>query len=82
MACSSSNWRKQISGKQEEKKVSSCIPWSIEEGAYNMCVKIELYSIKHSTTALHKGRFAAIVTEEAWSTKLLAQGGSQVRSWN
>lgn len=82
MACSSSNWRKQISGKQEEKKVSSCIPWAIEERAYNMCVKIELYSIKHSTTALHKSRFAAIVTEEDWSTKLLAQGSSHVQSWN
>lgn len=78
MACSSSNWRKQRSGKQEEKQISSCIPWATEERAYNACMKIELYSITHSSTALQKGRFAAIVTEEAWSPKLLAQGGSQV----
>lgn len=78
MACSSSNWRKQRSGKQEEKQVSSCIPWAIEERAYNVCVTIELYCIAHSSTALQKGTFAAIVTEEAWSTTLLAQGGSQV----
>lgn len=78
MACSSSNWRKRRSGKQEEKQVSSCIPWAIEESAYNARMKIEFYSVTHSSTALEKGRFAAVVTEEAWSTKLLAQSGSQV----
>lgn len=65
MACSSSNWRKQRSGKQEEKQVSSCIPWAIEEKAYNVCEKTELYNVIHSSTALRKNRFAAVVTEEA-----------------
>jgi len=78
MACSSSNWRKQRSGKQEEKQVSSYIAWAIEERAYNVYVKIELHSITHSSTALQNGRFAAMVTDEAGSTKLLAQGGSQI----
>lgn len=45
MACSSSNWRKLRSGKQERKQLSSWNPSTIEEWAYSKCEKIELYSI-------------------------------------
>lgn len=51
MACSSSNWRKQRSGKQEDKQLSSWIPSAIEEQTCNRCVKIQVYSIIQHCTA-------------------------------
>lgn len=81
MACSSSNWRKQRSGKQEDNQLSSLIPSAIEERTCNECVKIKLYSIIQHCTAKGQTCCCHWRCSEHIDTCSRWQPG-QLQSWN